>query len=81
MINNTGDDDFSYIKMKIEKKYYLWSNGALPVSFVPVTPLHVVGEATIVHQFVSTSLCGIFHNLELETETGQLLVCWRRLGY
>ena len=67
--------------MKVEKEYYLRSNGALPVSFVPATPLDVVGEATVVHQFVSSSLCGIFDNLELETETGQLLVCWRGFGY
>ena len=51
--------------MKIEKKYYLRSNGALPVSFVPAMPLYIVGEATVVHQFVSSSLCGIFHDLEL----------------
>ena len=51
--------------MKIEKKYYLRSNGALPVSFVPAMPLDIVGEATVVHQFVSSSLCGIFHDLEL----------------
>ena len=80
MISNNSDDVF-VIKMKIEKKYYLRSNGALPVSFVPATPLDVVGEATVVHKFVSNSLCGIFLNLELDTEAEQLLVCWRGFGY
>ena len=79
MISNTSDDVF-VVKMKIEKKCYLRSNGALPISLVPATPLDVV-EATVVHKVVSTSLCGIFNNLELETETGQLLVCWRGFSY
>lgn len=53
---------------------YLRSNGPLPVSFVSTTSLDVVRVATVVHQFVSPSLCGIFYNLELEAESGRLLL-------